>query len=183
MKDAIWRFKFSRDGFDTTRIVQYKKGPEDENIPGQNNTRRKTIPGIKFTSGNKKTACALLKMELEKFNIEIYDLVTVGEIENFEDKNGSGTYKASYGHDDIVMTLCQIPMLKNTPKYKDFVEEFEINNIKTNLPDAQAKSQEWDGNIFGMNEILSVSDSFNNQEGSLYDLGYDYGMSGDLYSF
>ena len=72
MKDAIWRFKFSRDGFDTTRIVQYKKGPEDENIPGQNNTRRKTIPGIKFTSGNKKTACALLKMELEKFNIEIY---------------------------------------------------------------------------------------------------------------
>jgi len=125
MKDTIWRFKFSRDGFDTTRIVQYKKGSEDENIPGQNNTKRKTIPGIKFTAGNKKTACALLKMELEKFNIEIYDLVTVGEIENFEDKNNSGTYKASYGHDDIVMTLCQIPMLKNTPKYKDFVENLK----------------------------------------------------------
>ena len=67
--------------------------------------------------------------------------------------------------------------------YKDFVEEFEINNIKTNLPDAQARSQEWDGNIFGINEILSVSDSSNNQESSLYDLGYDFGMSGDLYSF
>ena len=183
MKEAIWRFKFSRDGFDTTRIVQYKKGSEDENIPGQNNAKRKTIPGIKFTSANKKTACALLKMELEKFNIDVYDLVTVGEIENFEDKNNSGTYKASYGHDDIIMTLCQIPMLKNTPKYKDFVEEFEINNIKTNLPDAQARSQEWDGNIFGINEVLSVSDSSNNQESSLYDLGYDFGMSGDLYSF
>ena len=47
------------------------------------------------------------------------------EIENFEDKNGNGSYEASYGHDDIVMTLAQIPMLQQTPKYKQMCEDLE----------------------------------------------------------
>ena len=64
-------------------------------------------------------------MEIERFNIIITDLITVGEIETFEDKNGNGSYKATTGHDDLIMTFCQVPMLKNTAKYKDFVEEFE----------------------------------------------------------
>ena len=127
MKEASFRFSFSKDGFDISRIIQYKKGAEEDSIPGQNNSKKKTIPGIRFSANSKKTACALLKMELEKFNIEINDLITIGEIENFEDKNGNGTYKASYGHDDIIMTLCQVPMLKNSAKYKDFIEEFEIH--------------------------------------------------------
>jgi len=134
-REAWWRFSLCKDGFDTTRFVQYKKGTEDENIPGVH-SNRKTIPGIRFTAPNKKTACALLKMELEKFNVEVPDLVTIGEIENFEDKNGSGSYKASYGHDDLVMTLCQIPLLKNTPRYKDMMEDFVIlqaNNVLNNI--------------------------------------------------
>ena len=43
---------------------------------------------------------------------QLYDIVQIGELENFEDKNGNGSYKASYGHDDMMMTLVQIPMLK-----------------------------------------------------------------------
>ena len=125
LKEANWRFNISNEGFDTTRIVQYKKGSEEDNIPGQNNTKRKTIPGIRFSANSKKNACALLKMEIERFNIIITDLITVGEIETFEDKNGNGSYKATTGHDDLIMTFCQVPMLKNTAKYKDFVEEFE----------------------------------------------------------
>ena len=84
------------------------------------------IPGIRFSGQNKKTACALLKMMIEKGQIEISDLVTISEIENFEDKNGNGTYAAAFGHDDIVMTFCQVPMLMNTARYKSFLEEFEI---------------------------------------------------------
>lgn len=175
MRESLWRFGFSKDGFDTTRIIQYKKGSEDDNIPGQNNSRRKTIPGIKFTAANKKTACALLKMELEKFNIVVTDLVTIGEIENFEDKNGNGSYKASYGHDDIIMTFCQIPMLKNTAKYKDFMEEFEVNGMKEKMMSSFAESENPMDDMFNkMNEIVNLQSQFSTI-GDNY-----YGMFNDM---
>ena len=62
---------------------------------------------------------------LENNYIRIFDFFTISEIENFEDKNGNGSYEASYGHDDIVMTLAQIPMLQQTARYKQFCEELE----------------------------------------------------------
>ena len=92
-----------------------------------------SIPGIKFTAGNKNTACSLLKIDIEKGLVDLIDLVTIGELENFEDKNGNGSYKASYGHDDIIMTCCQIPMAKQTPKYKDWVEEYELSKVQNNV--------------------------------------------------
>lgn len=164
MKESSWRFNINPQGFDTTRIIQYKKGSEEDNVPGQYNKNRKTIPGIRFTAGNKKTACALLKIELEKFSINITDLVTIGEIENFEDKNGSGSYKASYGHDDIIMTFCQVPMLKNTAKYKDFIEEFETYQL-LNKPSIIENSEE--SNLFNMGasinlDMVAISDPFSN---------------------
>lgn len=55
------------------------------------------------------------------------DLLTVSELENFEDKNGNGSYAAAFGHDDLIMTFVQLPLLKNTTKYKDFMEEWEID--------------------------------------------------------
>ena len=181
MKEASWRFNLAKDGFDTTRIVQYKKGTEEDNIPGIRNNNRKTIPGIRFSGSSKKTACALLKMELEKFNIDITDLVTIGEIENFEDKNGNGSYKASYGHDDIIMTLCQIPMLKNTPKYKDFVEEFELSNMMNNRNQNSLPMEKININI--PNKLISISDPFTNHNSN--DDWYKLNTSSeiDLYSF
>ena len=185
MRESLWRFNISSQGFDTTRLIQYKKGPEDENIPGHNNSKRKTIPGIKFTANNKKTACALLKMEIEKFNIEITDLRTIGEIENFEDKNGNGSYQASSGHDDIVMTLCQIPMLKNTPKYKDIVEEIETMQLM-NKSNNDNNYQELESiNIYNsINNIITISDPFSNNTNEIDMFGNMYMSQGtDLYSF
>ena len=183
MREAIWRFNLAREGFDTTRIIQYKKGSEEDSIPGINNSHRKTIPGMRFSANSKKTACALLKMELEKFNIEVSDLVTIGEIENFEDKNGNGSYKASYGHDDIIMTLCQVPMLKNTPKYKDFVEEFELSNITTNIPNAQANTS-FDGLGLGIiGEMVSISDPFSNNMQQIDDFNWGTSTGNDIWNF
>lgn len=121
-----WRYMVNPSGeFDTSCIIYYKKGPQEEEIAGVNGQKFKNaIPGIKFTSGNKKTACALLKMMIEKEQIEIHDLITIGELENFEDKHGNGSYAASFGHDDLIMTFCQIPMLTNTARYKEFIEEY-----------------------------------------------------------
>ena len=141
---SSWRFTCDPlgEGLDLTIIVKYKKvSIEDEVSKGVKHTSS-FVPGIKFTGSNKKTACSLLKMEIEKGNIVITDLVTIGELENFEDKTGSGSYKASYGHDDLIMTFCQIPMLKETPKYKDYMEEFESTNISNSI------DSKWNDSIY-----------------------------------
>lgn len=125
-----WRFNVVTE-LDTSCIARYKKGNQEEeiaNLPGQY-SKHKQLPGIRLSSANKKASCALLKMKFEKFLITITDLTTVSELENFEDKNGNGSYAAGYGHDDIIMTFAQIPMLENTPKYKDFIEEYKMSKI------------------------------------------------------
>lgn len=129
------RFVYSQDGLDTSLFAQYKKSSDEDNIPGMNHRgSAKHIPGIRWTADKKRTGCALLKMDIEKGNVEMTDLTTVGELENFEDKNGNGSYKASYGHDDLIMTFVQIPMLKQTPKYKEIIEEFEAQSAYSNAP-------------------------------------------------
>jgi hypothetical protein len=126
-QESLWRFNVIPDGIDLSQIVWYKKQSIDETAPGVFKNS-KQLPGIRFNSSNKITACSLLKMMFEHGDVILTDIVTVGELENFEDKNGNGTYKASIGHDDIIMTFAQLPMLKQTAKYKEFIEEYEMNN-------------------------------------------------------
>ena len=99
-------------------------------------------------------------------NIELYDLVTVGELENFEDKNGNGSYRASYGHDDLIMTFVQIPMLKQTAKYKDIMEEYEAANVASNAP---GYMNNFDYSALQTNMVVTQTPIFNNNPfGSLY---------------
>ena len=83
----------------------------------------------------------MLKTMINKEELIITDLTTVSEIQNFEDLHNNGSYQASYGHDDIVMTLVQIPLIKNTAKYKNFIEDIhdnelngQLNNLRQNQP-------------------------------------------------
>lgn len=123
MKEYNWRFNVSQE-LDLSRIIRYKQRFEvDEG--GIKLKKTKLIPGVRFNGQNKVTACSLLKLMIENNYIIIIDLYTITEIENFEDKNGNGSYEAMNGHDDIVMTLAQIPMLQQTAKYKEFCEDFE----------------------------------------------------------
>lgn len=128
MPEASWRWQVNPLGeFDLDNLIRYKKGSQEDNIANLNGFKNsKTIPGIRLSHATKISACALLKMMLEKFDVIITDLLTVSELENFEDKNGNGSYAAAYGHDDLIMTFVQLPLLKNTTKYKDFMEEWEI---------------------------------------------------------
>lgn len=128
MPEASWRWQVNPLGeFDLANLIRYKKGSQEDNIANLNGFKNsKTIPGIRLSHSTKISACALLKMMLEKFDVIITDLLTVSELENFEDKNGNGSYAAAYGHDDLIMTFVQLPLLKNTTKYKDFMEEWEI---------------------------------------------------------
>ena len=128
--ESFYRFNIVKDGLELDNFCLYKKTSIDEQIIGKLQFRNTNyIPGIRFTSGNKGTACSLLKMLFEKETVETTDIITLGELENFEDKNGSGTYKASYGHDDIIMTFVQIPMVMQTSKYKSLLEDMEESKI------------------------------------------------------
>jgi hypothetical protein len=120
-----FRFNVSPEGLDMTRIVRYMKDVTAQVNNGKHKNRTpSTIPGIRWNGENKKTACALLRIELEKDTIMICDLITSGELENFEDSKGNGVFRASYGHDDLMMTLVQIPMVRETSKFKNLIEEF-----------------------------------------------------------
>ena len=177
--DSSYRFNICFDGLELSNFVMYKKTAMDEQIIGKSKSTSNFIPGIKFTSGNKGTACSLLKILFEKEQIDTTDLISLGELENFEDKNGNGTYKASYGHDDLIMTFVQIPMVQQTGKYKSMIEEYieatieEGYNNKYNL---------WNSNnddFFGgpMNPPMETNDIFANrlgvympQQGGMYDI-------------
>ena len=122
MTEYYWRFNISLE-FDMSSIVRYTTKFEVEE-QGIKLKKTKKIPGIRLTASNKVTACSL------NGYIIIRDYFTISEIENFEDKNGSGSYAASYGHDDIVMTLVQIPMLQQTARYKSLLEDMSEPNLQ-----------------------------------------------------
>lgn len=123
--EYAYRFNYGTE-IESTSFCWYKKGNSDEDIAGlklfKNN---KSIPGIRWSGESKKTGCTMTKMLLESEEILLNDLVQVGELENFEDISGNGSYKASFGHDDMMMTVIQIPMLKQTAKYKQFIEDIK----------------------------------------------------------
>lgn len=150
LTEYIFRLSLGQE-LDLSIIVHYKKGQNDEDIAGIGSFKNsKTIPGIRWSATTKKTGCALLKMSIECGETQLYDIVQIGELENFEDKNNNGSYKASYGHDDMMMTLVQIPMLKQTARFKDFIEE--INERRTIYSNKNLLSEQY--NQFGtMTEI------------------------------
>ena len=114
------RFNINSEGVDTTCIVKY---PHTTNLDGK--LQKSTRPGIKMTSSNKPVECAMLKMMIEQQNVTITDIQTIIEIEQFEMVGSSGTYAASQGHDDIIMTFVQIPLLEQTPRFKFFIEDMK----------------------------------------------------------
>ena len=149
MTSALWRFNYGTE-FDSSILCNYKKGDMVEDIAGLRSFKnRKTIPGIRWSGETKKTGCALLKMCLENSEVDISDLIQVGELENFEDNTGNGSYKASYGHDDMMMTVVQIPMVKQTAKFKEFLEDIQESKVISN------NQMNFGYNIFdtGMNEV------------------------------
>ena len=133
---SSYRNNIITEGIELSNFVMYKKTSIEEQMFNNGSKAKHTskyVPGIKFTGGNKGTYCSLLKMKFERGQIDTTDLITISELENFEDKNGNGIYKASIGHDDSIMTFVQIPAVEQTPKYKEWVEEFESGVIQNNI--------------------------------------------------
>ena len=160
-RDSLWRFNICKE-FDTSVLCYYKKANLNEEIAGIKNKNAKTIPGIRWSAESKKTGCAMLKMMIEKGELIIRDIVQIGELENFEDKTGSGSYKASYGHDDMMMTLVQLPMVLQTGKYKEFIEDISERPKLDSLGELQSQRD------FNFGDMTEVGFQQSNTSGSIF---------------
>lgn len=74
--------------------------------------------GIRMTAGNKPKGCVLFKNDYEKNKIINRSTLFLNEIENFSDTKGTGTYAASFGHDDVVMAQMQLVFAKQSLQFK-----------------------------------------------------------------
>lgn len=171
-----YRFNIVFDGLELSNFVMYKKTSIDDQILGKVKSTSNFIPGIKFTASNKGTACSLLKILFEKEQVDTTDLISLGELENFEDKNGNGTYKATTGHDDLIMTFVQIPMVQQTSKYKSMMEEYIEATVEESYNNKWASAQNWDyfgsqvSNPMQENIFTNRLGSYVPQQGGMYDI-------------
>ena len=103
--------------FDLGCIVKYSNNPTST-------SNKLDLPGIKITSGNKTAACILFKQLFERKEIINKSSQFLLELEKFCD-DGTGHYKASFGHDDIVMSMVQLVFVINSLKYKIYKENMK----------------------------------------------------------
>ena len=90
--------------------------------------------GVKITAGNKTAHCVLFKESFERGKVIATAEQFIYELQNFCD-DGSGHYKASYGHDDMVMTAIQLEFVKKTLQYKMMREDFDDKVVKEEDPE------------------------------------------------
>ena len=109
-------------GFDPSNIVKY-----------YNESGSRYLNGIKITSGNKTTACLMFKEDYEKGVIKNDSDAFMFELEKFCN-DGTNHFKASYGHDDMVMSQIQLNFVKKTLQYKILRDQFDERlEIKSNI--------------------------------------------------
>lgn len=106
--------------FDTSILVKY-----------YNETGSRYVIGVKLTSGNKSSHCLLFKNSFEMSKYICMDTIFMSELGNFVD-DGTGHFKASFGHDDLVMAAIQTEFVKSTLQYKILREEFTMGLQPTN---------------------------------------------------
>jgi hypothetical protein len=118
LMDNMEKDQFISNVFDPSVLVKY-----------YNDTGSRFVYGIKLTSNNKTTHCLLFKESYERDKIVNNDTRFYNELLTFID-DGAGHYKASVGHDDLVMSTVQLEFVKSTLQYKllrgEFSSGFEI---------------------------------------------------------
>ena len=80
--------------------------------------------GLKITASNKPKGCVLFKQDYERGRIINNSTMFLGEIENFCDSKGTGTYASSFGHDDVVMSQMQLVFAKQTLQFKNLLDDY-----------------------------------------------------------
>lgn len=99
--------------FDPSILVKY-----------YNESGSRYVHGIKITPGNKTNYCKLFKESYER-DLIINDSRHLSvELGNFND-DGTGHFKAVFGHDDLVMASVQLEFVKSTGQYTYMRSDFD----------------------------------------------------------
>ena len=114
LMDNMEKDPFIANRFDTSILVKYF-----------NESKSKYTIGIKLTTGNKTSHCLLFKNTYERSKYIFNDTIFMAELGNFVD-DGTKHYKASFGHDDIVMSAIQTEFVRATLQYKILRDEFTV---------------------------------------------------------
>lgn len=112
LMDNIEKGGIIQQKFDTSILVRY-----------YNETGTRFTHGIKLTSNNKTSHCLLFKESFERDKIINICPKFMSELSSFIN-DGTGHYKASFGHDDMVMASVQLEFVKSTLQYKIMRDEF-----------------------------------------------------------
>ena len=83
--------------------------------------------GKKITSKTKQLGTALFKQYFEREEVINRSLQFMAQISNFTDSKGNGTYAASFGHDDLVMSQLQMAFVFENPQFKSLCQMFIAN--------------------------------------------------------
>lgn len=102
----------------------YANFSADNFVKFYNDSMTKYWYGIRVTSKTKKMACKLFKSDYDSNYIINRSTQFLDELRHFVDKNGNGTYEASFGHDDLVMSQIQLPLTKQSLQFKNLVDEY-----------------------------------------------------------
>lgn len=111
--------------WDSGIVARYDKQMFSDAKGIDENKKKDYVLGFRVTSATKKGACKLFKFYYEDGLIQNIYTKYLTQMENFSDIKGNGSYEATYGHDDIIMTEVQQAALMQTLKYKLLVESFE----------------------------------------------------------
>lgn len=142
--------------FDISIIVRY---------PASDGSK-KYFNGIKITSGNKSVYCRLFKEDFEKELIINDSYQASVELGNFND-DGTGHYKAVFGHDDIIMAMVQLMFVKNTVQYKSLKNDFDSLAIVDTAPTAyNIYATPWENTLYSMMDQYGLNDYEINSNGS-----------------
>lgn len=112
LMDNIEKGGIIQQKFDTSILVRY-----------YNETGTRFTNGIKLTSNNKTSHCLLFKESFERDKIINICPKFMSELSSFIN-DGTGHYKASFGHDDMVMASVQLEFVKSTLQYKIMRDDF-----------------------------------------------------------
>lgn len=74
--------------------------------------------GVKLDNKTKILGCLTFKSWYESGKLVNYDSKLINELYNFCDTTGNSSYKASYGHDDMVMSQLQLAFFEKSTIFK-----------------------------------------------------------------
>lgn len=91
------------------------------------------IKGLVLTKDSKASCCQDFRVLESKRQIVLQDIDTVGEFANFSRKEGSSSYAAITGHDDMAMSCVTASAAYNNRQFQNFIEDLIDPSMDTNI--------------------------------------------------